>query len=941
MKKKNKKLMIIDGNALIHRSFHALPLTMTTKDGKAVNAVYGFTSVLIKALREFKPEYIVVTLDKKGPTFRHKKYKNYKANRIKAPDELYAQIPMVKEIIKAFNIPIFEKDGFEADDLIGTISRKLDGSVDKIIVTGDMDTLQLVNDHTKVYTMSRGMSDSVLYDSDQVKAKYQLSPEQIVDYKALRGDPSDNIPGVRGVGEKTATELLLNFKSLDGVYKNIQSNKIKDRIRALLIKNKELAYLSQELAKINCDVDIDFDLKKAVFKEFKKEEIVKSFGKFEFRTLLARIQVLFSEGIGKAEKGKEILNLNKFERNKKQFKYILVDNEKAFSKFLKKLKSKKHFTFDVETTSFDPFTADLLGISFSWKKGEAYYVNFDNKNKNRGLEVEENNLFNYQKKQTNKDKKLEVVKHPWLKKLAKIFIDKEIKKNAHNAKFDIKVLNNQGLAVDGLGFDTMIASYLLNPGNRQHNLDVLTFSEFGFEKIGKIDLLGKGRDKISFSEIETEKLSLYSCEDADFTNRLWVVLKKRLKEQGLEKLFKQIELPLVMVLVKIENNGIKLDVEFLKKMERKVKRKINILEKKIFKLSGKNFNIRSTQQLRIVLFDDLQIPSDGIKKNKTGFSTAFEELEKIKDKHSIIKLIQEFRELTKLNSTYIEALPKLVNKKTRRIHTSFNQTVAATGRLSSVDPNLQNIPVRTDLGKNIRQAFTAKSGFVLLACDYSQIELRLAAHMSGDKKMIKAFNENADIHLATAALINKVDIVEVTKKMRREAKAVNFGILYGQGPHGLAQGVDIPYFQAKDFIEEYFKIYKGVKKYINKTIENARQTGYVETMFNRKRALPEINSNVPMARKAAERMAANTPLQGTAADIIKMAMIQIDKEVVNKNVKMLIQVHDELVFEIKKGQEKKSAAKIVNIMENVVKLKVPMKVDVKIGDNWGEMKDFF
>ncbi len=919
-----------------------MPPTMILQDGRPVNAVYGFTSVLIKALREFRPEYIVLTFDMKGPTFRHIKYTEYKAHREKAPDELYAQIPMVKEVVRAFNIPIFELSGFEADDLIGTISKKIDGDVDKIIVTGDMDTLQLVNEHTRVYTMSRGMSESILYGPDEVVNKYSLTPTQIIDYKALRGDPSDNIPGVRGIGEKTATELLTNFQTLDGVYQNIDSDKIKERIRGLLIENKANAYVSKDLATIKCDVDIDFDLQKAVFKEFNKDDIINIFDRFEFRSLLSRAKALFDENIGVSKEDVAEISDDKFKRNKEQFDYILVDDEKTFADFFKNFSVVDGFTFDTETTGIDTMSARLLGISISFKEAQAYYLNFDKQESGttRVEKSEENNLFNYQKKKEALTKNKGNELHPWLAKLAPIFKNEKIKKNGHNVKFDLKVLESQGLEIKGIDFDTMLASYILKPGGRQFNLDAVTYSELGFEKISKTDLLGKGRDKVDFAEVETEKLYLYSCEDADFTHRLQSVLRAQLAKENFLKLFNEIELPLTVVLAKMENTGIKLDVKFLEKMGEEVLASICELEKNIFKLCGKTFNIKSTQQLGIVLFEDLKISIEGIKKNKKGHSTAFDELEKIKDAHAVIPLIQEYRELTKLQSTYIDALPKLVNKKTKRIHTSFNQTIAATGRLSSTDPNLQNIPVRTEIGKKIRQAFIASDSSVLLAFDYSQIELRLAAHMSGDETMIKAFNDGVDIHVVTASLINGVKIDEVTSQMRREAKAVNFGILYGQGAHGLSQGADISYTQAKSFIENYFKIYSGVKSYLDKTIEDAKQNGFVETLYGRKRYLPDLNSNIPMMKKSAERMAVNTPIQGTAADMIKIAMIKIHNEVLSDDIKMLLQVHDELVFEVKKGAEKTAVAKIKKIMENVIKLQVEMRVDVKVGQNWGEMKTF-
>ena len=500
---------------------------------------------------------------------------------------------------------------------------------------------------------------------------------------------------------------------------------------------------------------------------------------------------------------------------------------------------------------------------------------------------------------------------------------------------------SQGIKVSGVAADSMVASYLLDPGSRQHNLDAVTFKEFSHQKITKEDLLGKGKEKIGFSQVAVGKLYNYSCEDADFTNRLAAKLLPKLEKQKLVELFKEIEMPLVSVLAMMEINGVKIDKNFLSDMSREINKKINRLVKKIHDLAGSDFNINSTQQLREILFEKLAIPALGIGKNKTGFSTGADELAKLKGLHPIIDLIQEYRELNKLANTYIDALPELVNKQTGRLHTSFNQTVTATGRLSSSEPNLQNIPIRTELGREIRKAFIADQGYKLLSLDYSQIELRLAAHLAGDKKMIKAFLNGEDIHTATAAEINQVVLPDVTPAMRREAKAVNFGILYGQGPHGLAAGADIPYARAKEFIDKYFVVYAGVKKFVDQTIEGARGSGYVETMFKRRRFLPEINSTNMQVRKAAERMAINTPLQGTAADIIKIAMIAIKKIIdreYGEKLKMLLQVHDELVFEVKNDLVVEAAGKIKTIMEQVIKLKVPIAVDAKQGDNWGEME---
>lgn len=921
--------MIIDGNALIHRSFHALP-PLTTKSGEMINAVYGFTAVLLKALCEFRPEYVALTLDRKEKTFRHVRYAEYKATRVKAPDELYAQIPRVKEVAQALNIPIFELPGFEADDLIGTLAAKVDGSVEKIIVTGDMDTMQLVNDHTKVFTMKRGLTDSMLYDEPAVRARYGLAPEQMIDFKALRGDPSDNIPGVKGIGEKTATELLQNFKTLDGVYKNIDSKKIKDRTRELLLEHKQDALMSKELATIKLDAKIDFDLETARFGGFSQEQAAKLFNELEFRTLLPRLQSLSQDVKKKMEKSGDYEAEDKFKRDLELFNYNLVDNDKKFNKFFKLLDKQKEFTFDTETGGLDPLNADLLGISFSWKTGEAYYVEVKSQKSKA-----KSDLFNYKNKSAEPG-------NDWLEKLKPIFQVEKIKKYGHNLKFDIEVMASQGISVKGAAADSMIASYLLNSSSRQHNLDAVTMSELNFSKITKEDLLGKGGKKITFSEVPLNKLYVYSCEDADFTERLIKKLLPELKRQKLEKLFKEIEMPLVLVLVMMEMNGIKIDRELLAGLGKSADKKIKNLVKKIHELAGVEFNINSTQQLREVLFEKLEIPSLGIGKNKTGFSTGADELAKLKGQHPIIESIQEYRELAKLSSTYIEALPKLVNAKTGRLHTSFNQTVAATGRLSSTEPNLQNIPIRTELGREIRKAFVAEQGYKLLSLDYSQIELRLAAHMSGDKKMIAAFKNGEDIHTATAAAINQVELSEVTPEMRRQAKATNFGILYGQGPHGLSQNADIPYVRAKEFIDQYFKVYEGVKTFVDETIELARGRGYAETLFGRRRFLPELSSSVMQVRKAAERMAINTPLQGTAADIIKVAMIKTQKLIDEKysagELRMLLQVHDELVFEVKNNLVAETATEIKEIMESVIKLKVPLAVDASVGDNWGEME---
>ncbi|PIR95134.1 DNA polymerase I, partial [Candidatus Falkowbacteria bacterium CG10_big_fil_rev_8_21_14_0_10_37_6] len=745
MPAKKEKLIIIDGNALIHRSFHALPTTMKTKSGEITNAVYGFTTVLIKALKEFKPEYIVLTMDRKEKTFRHEEYIGYKAKRVKAPDELYAQIPRIKDVAAAFNIPLFEKAGFEADDLIGTIASlaksqksQVKSHVENIIVTGDMDTLQLVDNDTKVYTMSRGLSESLLYDIEMVKKRFDgLTPKQVIDYKALRGDPSDNIPGVRGIGEKGAIELLKEFETIENLYKNIDLQKTKEQFKSrtleLLKTHKQDAFMSKKLATIKCDVDIDFSLDKARARDFDINKVAALFNELEFKSLLTRLQELDKKLQPTNKNAAD--EQNKFIYVQNNFDYHLVDTEDKLKKFIAKLKKQKIFAYDTETANFNSLEAELLGISFSWKKAEAYYVQIK-KQKNKETKKQDS-LFDTEKKIAEQTTGLDVTLV--MKNLKPVFTDEKIKKICHNAKFDIEVIESQNIKVNGVYFDTMIASYLLNPGTRQHSLDAASFNYLNYTKISKDDLLGTGRNKISFSEVPIERIYLYSCEDADFTFRLYEELSKELKKTKLSELFFNIEMPLIEVIAEMEKTGIALDVKYLAKLQKDFFKKISSLTAKIHDIAGTVFNINSTQQLQDVLFNKLNIPTHLVKRTKTGYSTGADELTKLKGQHEIIDLISEYRELAKLQSTYIEALPKLVSIKDGRLHTSYNQTITATGRLSSTDPNLQNIPIRTEEGRKIRQAFVAREGYKLIAADYSQIELRLAAAMSGDKNMIKAF----------------------------------------------------------------------------------------------------------------------------------------------------------------------------------------------------------
>ena len=893
MKKNLKKLVIIDGNALVHRSFHALPTTLKAKDGTLTNAVYGFTSFLLKALNDLKPDYAIVTFDRREKTFRHHAYKEYKATRVKAPDELYQQFPLVKKVVKSLGILSLEKAGFEADDLIGTICQKTEKqeNLENIIITGDLDTLQLVSEKTKVYTMSRGLSESVIYDIKKVNERYKLSPKQLIDFKALRGDPSDNIPGVAGIGEKGATDLLLKYKNLDEVLKAVEKNNqdIKERTKKLIQEQKKQAKLSYELATIDKNVDLDLDLSKAVFPQFKTDEVFYLFSELGFKSLLEKVK-----------------NFNNDDKQEKPIKknYKIIKNDQDFISFLKQIKKEKEFSIIGDFND----KQDLLGLAFSWQKNTAYYLPIKKNNQQASL--------------FNQEKEAGVLADKKIKEIFSLLQNKDKKKISFNLKFLHKYFLTLKQDFEGENFDTLIAAHLIEPDKRQNNFSTICFS-----------YLGK-----NFNDDDRSIENI--CLLADLNYQIYKSLKKELKNHQSEEVFSSIEIPLIKILAKMEIYGINLDTEKLNDLAKKNKKTLNSLSKKIQKLAGKKFNPNSTKQLKEVLYIDLDIPTEGIKKTKTGFSTAEEELYKIKDLHPIIPLLLEYRELFKLQTTYLEALPKLINQKTKKIHTNWQQSVTATGRLSSTEPNLQNIPTKTKRGRQIRSAFVSQSGWSLMGFDYSQIELRITAHLAGDKKMIKAFKNNSDIHLKTAAAINKISEDEVSPQKRQEAKAINFGIIYGQGPHGLSQAAGISYWQAKEFIDLYFSIYPGVKKLMEKSIKQARENGYSSTMLKRKRPLPDINSKQGNIRKSAERMAINTPIQGTAADIIKLAMIEVNEKIKDqeKDIKLLLQIHDELIFNVKEDKISHYRPIIKKAMVEVIKLKVPILVQENIGKNWEELK---
>ncbi len=931
--------MLVDGNALIHRGYHAIP-HLSTKSGEQTNAIYGFALILLKAIKDIKPTHLACTFDLAGPTFRHEQFKDYKATRVKADQELYDQIPRVKEVVSALNIPIFEKAGFEADDCLGTLAlhlHKLDPEAEILIVTGDLDTLQLVNHKIRVYTMRKGITDTVIYDAKAVRERYGLTPEQMVDYKALRGDPSDNIPGVAGIGEKTASGLIKEFGSLEKLYKGLRAKgqglSIKPRIVKLLEDQEDQARQSYDLSRIRLDVPLEINIPKYDFDVQHQKQIFDLFKELEFRSLLGKlpkqesavasalIKAVREESGIRNQESDQALNPTLTQGERKEYSdigkqnYQLVDGREKLEKLIETLSAASEIVIDTETTGLNPFEDKLVGVGFCVKAGEASFVPAE-------LLRQSEDLKN-------------------------ILANEKIKKIGHNIKFDLEVLSANNLALSPIYFDTMIASYLLNAGTRQHNLESLAFNELGYQMQPIEELIGKGKSQISMDEAPVAKVSWYCCEDVDMTFRLKEIFAPSLKQENLQKIFEEIEMPLVEVLAEMEKLGISLDKGMLNRLSGEAEITIKDLEKQIYKLAGREFNVNSPKQLKDILFTDLGLVPVENRKTKTGLSTSADNLEKMLGQHPIIPKILQYREIAKLQSTYLLALPELVSKKNGRIHTSYNQTVAATGRLSSTDPNLQNIPVRGEgLGSEVRKAFVARPGCKLLSIDYSQIELRIVAHLSGDEKMLSVFKNNEDIHEKTAVEIFGVQPGQVTKDMRRDAKTINFGILYGVSSFGLSSRVEgMSRSEAKDFIAKYFAAYPKVEEYIEQIKLQVNEEGFVRNELGRIRRFPEIRDSRWQIRAAAERAAINFPIQSLAADVIKVAMINIYQALrakgqgLSEECRLLLQVHDELLFEVKEDKVEFWAKKLVPLMENAIKLSVPVTVEAKAGQNWGDLKE--
>jgi DNA polymerase-1 len=888
------KIILLDGHSFCYRAFYAVRDLRNSK-GEPTGAVFGFVTMLEKLLKEVEPDGVALTFDMRGPTFRHKRFEEYKIQRSPMPEDLVVQIPVIKEVVEAFNIPIYQKEGYEADDIMATIAKKLEKAGHEVyIVTGDKDALQLVTKKIKVLNPQK---ENFIYDEAAVKERFGVGPDRVVEIMALMGDASDNIPGVPGVGEKTAGKLILEFGSVEGVLKHLSQIK-GDKLKENLERYKDQARLSHELARIDQEVPLEVDFDKLKKQPPDLEKLASLYKRLEFKTFLKHLP------------GAETKNADD-----QTLDYHLVRDEAGFEKLKGQLSKKKEWAFDFETTDTNPLVAEPIGISFAFNEKEAFYVSF------------------HPKESVLSAKKC-------LGQLKALFEDEKIKKIGQNIKYEILILKKFGIELQNVFFDTMVASYCLNPAKPNHNLDDIAMEHLGVRITSITELIGTGRGQISMAQAPLDKVFRYGCQDSDVTFRLSKILAGKLEEKDLTALFEEIEMPLVPVLAGMEAAGVAIDKKLLSELSGEMEKELSSLTRQIHKEAGAEFNINSPKQLAEILFEKLKLPV--VKRTKTGASTDVEVLTELAEIHSLPKALLKFRELSKLKSTYVDALPLLADE-AGRVHSSFNQTVTATGRLSSSDPNVQNIPVRSEEGRKIRKAFIAGSkDQSLVSADYSQIELRVLAHLSEDPHLIHAFQQGADIHRATAGLIFNVPAKEVTESMRDSAKTINFGVLYGMGPFSLAKSLGITNEAAKDFIKAYFDRYPGVKKYLDHTLEKARKDGYVSTFFKRRRYIPEIVSKDMRLKNFAERTAINTPLQGTASDVIKIAMRNVARRLEEDGFKstMVLQVHDELLFETPKTELKKLVTMVTEEMQDAVKFKVPMKVDVKVGPNWLDMKSW-
>jgi DNA polymerase-1 len=860
--------------------------------------------MVLKLIEQDKPDMLVVAMDSKEPSFRVKMYKEYKAHRPPMPDDMPVQIDRIEQILEAMRVPVLRKAGFEADDLIGTLAKKASANgIDVFICSKDKDMLQLIDKHVRMYDMKSGE----VTDTKSMLAEMKLKPEQFIDVLALQGDTSDNIPGVADVGPKTALDWIQKYGSIENLYKH--ADEVKGKRGDNLRSSKDIVELSRKLVIIDCKAPVEVDYENFALKEFDKESLTEVFIELGFSRLLTQLHLgSTEEGAPAAEKSKEDSSIKAGDVD-----YQLVDTAKKYEKFLGRLKKQKLFAIDTETTAMSAMRADLVGISICFSAKEAFYLPVKAPLGTAHLELSE-------------------VK----KTLGPILADSKVRKVGQNIKYDLLVLRNADMPVKGVYFDTMVASYCLDPLRKSHSLDSMALDFLNYECIPISALIGKGKNQLSFDMVDTEAACKYSAEDADITFRLYEYLKAGLdKQPELKKLFEEVEMPLVEVLAEMEFNGVCLDTNLLKKMSGRLEEEVNNLAEQIYTEAGKVFNIDSPKQLAEILFDSLGLKS--VRVGKAGRSTDASVLEQLSEQHPIADLILQYRQLSKLSNTYVDKLGTLINPRTNRVHASFNQTVTATGRLSSSDPNLQNIPIRTDLGKQIRAAFVpAKKNDCILSADYSQIELRLLAHFSGDRALSKAFAEDRDIHRFVASQVFAVPIEEVTDEMRSRCKAVNFGIIYGQGPFGLSRTIGISHGEARKFIDDYFTRYNSIKDFMEGVLVKARKTGYAETILNRRRKILNLNSKNSNKRSQAERLAINTTIQGSAADLIKVAMINIHRRIEKESlpVKLTLQIHDELVFELPSREVKKHSEWISDEMTSAIKLSVPLKVDISYGSSW-------
>lgn len=915
---------LIDGHALAYRQFFGLPVAgFTTRAGEPTNATYGFARLLLDILQHDCPQYLAVSFDM-GLSGRDELYGEYKGTREKMPEELQIQMKRIDQLVKAFNVPVLALEGYEADDVIGTVVGQAEAQgVDIRIITGDRDILQLLTPHVTVQLPARGSAD-VVYDEQAFREKYGLEPRQLVDLKALMGDSSDNIPGVRGIGEKTATKLLQQYGSLDAIYEHI--DEIKGAVRRKLEDGREMAYLSRELATIRRDVPITLDLEACVARDYDHPTVAELFRELEFRSLTDRLNEVSTE-----IHGAEVVQTDA------DFETVIVRDAEALDALIHHLRDAKAITFDVETTSTDQMQAELVGIALSTDGQRGYYIPVGHR------QMKQPPLFDLGDDQEAPLEQLPL--QQVIDALQEALTSATIPKYAHNAVYDLVVLQRYGLDVSPIEFDTMVAEWVLDPLSKFLGLKNLVRQRLGIQMTAIDELLGKGRNQITMDLVSIEDTAPYAAADAVYTHRLVEILRKDLEAAGLMELYNTLEIPFIPVLADLEQAGVLLDTPYLEEFSQRLADMLAEYEREIYALSGGygEFNINSPKQLNDVLFGKLGLPVAGLRKTTHGYSTDAATLEALRDEHPIIPVILQYREVAKLKSTYVDALPQLVNPQTGRLHTSYNQTGTSTGRLSSSDPNLQNIPIRTELGREVRRAFIAAKGHKLLSVDYSQVELRVLAHISQDATLLEAFRQGQDIHRATAAAVYGIPIDEVTYEQRSFAKRVNFGLIYGMGAYRLARDSDLTLAQAREFIETYFARMPGVERYIEETKRQAREQGYVTTLFGRRgefRALQSAQTR-PQVAQALERAAINMPIQGSAADILKRAMIDLHHALNAKGyrAKMILQVHDELVLEVPDDELDEVATLTVEIMEAAYPLDAPLVANAAVGTNWRDMEE--